>query len=87
MGFSFAITKRGVFGDLRGAIGTYVSDSGSTGGDLDLEMKNCYFVVLQPTGAAINDSPRVNETMPCDGAAITIVAAANEVGVFFALGV
>ncbi len=76
-----------VVGDRKSNYGTYVNDSGSTGGDIDTGMKVCQTLILQPVGAAVGANvPKVNETFPADGDAVTIVTDADESGIWIAQG-
>jgi len=89
MAFASAITRivKNHIGDRVVTHGTYTNGGGDTGGDIDTGLKVCEFIVLQPTGAAvIASNPSVNETLPVDGSAVTVVNTADEDGVWFAYG-
>ena len=77
-----------MFGNKRIAWGTFTSDTGSTGGDIDTGLKLAESIMLQVKSTAIQvaGGPVVNETLPIDGAAITIVTVADAVGYWFAFG-
>lgn len=88
MAFTSVITEKNlIFGSKKIVYGTYTSDSGSTGGDIDTGLKSVQSINLQPTGSAvIASAPVINETLPANGSAITIVTTADEVGTWFAIG-
>lgn len=76
-------------GRLKHMFGTYTNTAGSTGGDIDLTdaLSRILYFNLQPTGSAVSISaPAVNETLPLDGTAVTIVTVADEDGVWEAWG-
>ena len=76
-----------VIGDRRIATGTYTNTSGSIGGDIDTGLLTVESVTLQPKGSAVaTNAPVVNESMPADGSAVTIVTDADEVGTWIAYG-
>lgn len=86
---SFESTKLGenIVGNQRMAWGTYASDSGDTGGDINTGLHSCHNMLLQPKGSAVNsNAPVVNETYPCAGSAMTIVTDANANGYWTAWG-
>ena len=97
MAFTTTFEQEFTIGNLRLVSGTYTSDGGSTGGDIQFENTETVFHLhLQPKGSAVvSDQPAVNETLPLaeadDGTAagkrvdVTIVTKANEVGTFFAI--
>ena len=86
--FASTSDKRGVMGDERYAEGTYTSDSGSTGGDIDTGLVTVNTMFLQPKGSSVaGNAPVINETLPgADGSAITVVTDSNEVGNWHAFG-
>ena len=84
MAFSSAITGKSVFGNKVITYGTYTNSS-SSGGDIDTGLKLCESIHLQPGGGAASTSA-VNETLPIDGSAVTIVTASNVSGYWFAFG-
>lgn len=88
MAFGSTIDGGSVFGNKRIAWGTFTSDTGSTGGDIDTGLKLAESIMLQVKSTAIQvaGGPVVNETLPIDGAAITIVTVADAVGYWFAFG-
>ena len=76
-----------VFGAKKVIWGTYASSSGSTGGDISTGLKRVEFISLQSRGAAVaTNAPAVNETLPLNSGAVTIVTDADEEGVWFAIG-
>jgi hypothetical protein len=87
MAFTDAITGRDVWGSKAIVYGTYVSDGGSTGGDIDTGLHRCEFIKLTPKGSSVVAShPVVDETLPVAGSAVTIKTTANESGYWYALG-
>lgn len=64
--------------------GTYASDGGSTGGDINTGLHKCHHMVLTPNASAMEVG--TNETFPCDGSAVTIVTEANAAGRWLAFG-
>ena len=87
MAFSSTILGRTVFGNKVVTWGTFTNGASDTGGDIDTGLKVCEFIVLQHKGSSVvSDVPVVNETLPCDGSAVTIVTAAGEDGYWFAFG-
>jgi len=87
MAFTSAITDRSVMGNKRVHFGTYNSAGGSTGGNINTGLKLCEHLQLQPGGAAAEAvAPVVNETLPVDGSAVTIVSGADDTGYWQATG-
>lgn len=87
MAFTSAIIGRTVMGNKRVTYGTYTSASGSTGGDIDTGLTVVDDIQLQAGGSAVKtDGAVINETLPCDGSAVTIVTVADEVGTWKAFG-
>ena len=87
MAFTSAVTKMMVKGHQRVHEGTFTSDGGSTGGDIDTGLSVCESIELQPVAAAVGtDQAVVNETLPVPGGAVTIVTIANQVGRWIARG-
>ena len=87
MAFAYAITKKGVIGDMQYVIGTFTNAGGDTGGDIVTGLKRVEAVQLQHTGAAVAaNAPSVNETLPLDGGDVTIVTDDDADGTFFITG-
>ncbi len=89
MTFASTITRTipNIVGDRKITHGTYTNASGDTGGNIDTGLQVCEHIQLQPTGTAvIASNPVVNETLPIDGSAITIVTTDNEDGIWIAYG-
>lgn len=87
MGFTAVVIKMTVKGHQRVHEGTYGSDGGSTGGDIDTGLSVCESMSLQPVAAAVGtDQAVVNEDLPVPGSAVTIVTIANQVGRWIARG-
>ncbi len=67
--------------------GTFTNTGGSTGGDVETSLAVVEGFKLQYTGAAIvANSPVVNETLPLNGGAVTIVTDADANGLWEAVG-
>lgn len=64
------ITTKTVMGNKRVHYG--VSTDGGTGGEIDTGLYRCEQIVLTPVHTAVKMAV-LNETLPCDGAAVTIV--------------
>lgn len=76
-----------VVGAKRWVHGTYLSDSGSVGGDIDTGLIECELLLLQSGGSSVKgNNPVVNETLPVPGSAVTIVTDSNESGQWKAYG-
>ncbi len=89
MTFASTITRviPNIVGDRKITHGTYTNGSGDTGGNINTGLKVCEFIQLQPTGSSvIASNPVINETLPIDGSAITIVTTDNEDGIWMAYG-
>ena len=87
MAFTYVIDEITVFGNKKCILGSYASESGSTGGDIDTGLTNCTDMFLQGVGAAVDVAePNINETFPVAGGVMTIVTTADKVGRFMALG-
>ncbi len=90
MAFASTITRieQNHIGDRVVTHGTYTNGSGDVGGDIDTGLAQCEFICLQPIGSAvIVAAPVVNETLPVDGSAVTVVTSDNEDGNWFAYGI
>lgn len=84
---SFSMGANMTVGAKKMAWGTYANASGSTGGNIDTGLKVVESMSLQPKGTAVIATAAViNETLPCDGSAVTIVTAADENGTWQAIG-
>jgi hypothetical protein len=87
MAFTSTITGHSALGNKRLNYGTYSTSSTETGGDIDTGLVSCEFIALQQTASAVTaDAPVVNETLPCDGSAVTIVQTASADGYWMAFG-
>lgn len=78
-----------VFGDKKVVYGTYVNDSGSTGGEIVTGLTRVEFFVMQAKGAAVSANQSViNETLPLVSAtgSLTVINNANETGYYIAIG-
>lgn len=86
MAFSASKTGETVFGNMRMTYGTW--DGGSeTGGNINTGLHQCVGIILQAGGSSIvADAPTVNESMPCDGSAVTIIVKSDTDGFWFAFG-
>ena len=89
MAFASTIIGRTVFGNKKVHYGTYNSTGGSTGGNIDTNLRHCdmIFLIVKSTGSTT--APVVDEDFssgPIDGTAITIVTVAGEYGYWVAFG-
>ena len=86
MAFTSAITKRAkMIGTGSINFGTWTTDT--TGGDIDTGLLNVDAIFLQTSGSAVSaDQSAVNETLPCDGSAVTIVCTSGADGTWMAIG-
>lgn len=85
---AFSATKVGetVFGNLRVTYGTW--DGGSeTGGNINTGLHQVVHMQLTAGGSSIvADAPTINETLPHDGSAITIIVTSDTNGFWMAFG-
>jgi hypothetical protein len=88
MAFASAITQRPMaVGNKRWSFGTYTNGQGDTGGNINTGLRSCEFISLQPNSSSvIATAPVVNETLPVDGTAVTVVTADDEDGYWMAVG-
>jgi len=87
MAFTSVVTHKSVAGDVCITYGTYASTDGATGGNINTNTDRCLFIKLQPLGESAQLlSPSIDETVPCDGKAVTVVTNANESGIWIAIG-
>ena len=86
MGFSYEVTQRLFMENKRFHIGTYASADGSEGGAITVGMSKVDALILIPYGTSVTSQPVINATFPADDG-IAIVTAANESGLFIAIGV
>jgi len=78
-------THEGVAGDLRWTMGSFAS--ATTGGDINTGLHHCLFIALTPISAVSpTEQCAVNETLPCDGSAVTIVTTSDVDGYWIAFG-
>ena len=76
-----------VFGDRKMTMGKYVNTATSTGGNIDTGLSICERLILIPTGTTVPaEAPAVNETLPIDGSAVTIVTGIARDGDWVAFG-
>lgn len=87
MAFESAITGRGNIGNRAFTFGTFTNGGGDTGGDIKTGLHRCEFLALQHKGSAVaTNAPVVNETLPVDGSAVTVVTDDGADGNWFAFG-
>lgn len=71
--FASTLISIGTNGNRKVTRGTW-TNSATGAKDINTRLKVCTNIKLRQTGAAVvNDAPSVNETLPADGSAITIV--------------
>jgi hypothetical protein len=86
MAFSATKTGETVFGDKRVTYGTW-DGGGETGGNINTGLHHCEHISLTAKGGAIvADAPTVDETLPCDGSAVTIIVTSDTDGYWMAFG-
>lgn len=86
MAFASAITRKTVFNNLRVHLGTFNCAS-VTGGDIDTGLRKCEHIDLACKGSAVAaNAPAVNEDLPVDGSAVTIVTDSGQQGYWIAYG-
>jgi hypothetical protein len=86
MAFSSTIAGRSRIGNKRLHWGTW-DCTGVTGGDIDTGLIICESIILQPVkSAVVANQETVNETVPIDGSAITIVTNSGDIGLWQAIG-
>lgn len=87
MAFTSTVTMRTVFGNKRFHAGTYTNTSATTGGDIDTGLRKVEsFDLTQKSNAVVASQASVNESLPCDGSAVTIVTAGGGDGYWQAWG-
>jgi len=63
---------RTVFGNKRVHIGT--ATGSGTGGEIDTGLRSCEMIVLTPrSSSVVADAVTLNESLPCDGSAVTVI--------------
>ena len=86
MAFESAVTFKTVFGNKRVHRGTFLCSS-CAGGDVDTGLRLCEGMDLTCKGSAVAaNAPAVDETLPVDGSAVTIVADSSQGGYWMAMG-
>ena len=85
--FTPTITSRPkAIGTMRMSFGRY-DDDATGGGDIDTGLAMCHCIMLTHEGTAAElKSAVVNETLPIDGSAITIVCENSDTGYWLAFG-
>lgn len=87
MAFASAITARDIWGSQAVTMGTFTNGGGETGGDIKTGLHLCTAIFLQHgAGAVVADAPVVNETLPVDGSAVTVVTTDGADGTWIAFG-
>lgn len=67
--------------------GTYTDGGAGAGGDINTQLHRCTRILLQPYGSSVaTNASVVNETLPVDGSAVTIVCDASQTGLWVAFG-
>lgn len=87
MAFSSTIIQRPVsMGNMRVSYGSFDCTS-VTGGDINTGLRKCNMIMLTHKGSAVESNVGVvNETLPCDGSAVTIVTNNGDAGYWLAFG-
>lgn len=88
MAFSSTITERPKsMGGMRMSQGSWADTGGVTTGNINTGLRKCHSLMLTPTGTGTEAKAAViNETLPCDGSAVTIVFSATDAGYWLAFG-
>lgn len=87
MAFASAISGRGNMGNKAFTFGTFTNGAGDSGGNINTGLHRCEFLSLQHNkSAVVSNQPVVNETLPVDGSAVTIVTDAGDDGYWWAFG-
>ena len=87
MSITDTFVGRSILGDKALTYGTYTDAGEGTEDDINTKLHRCEMIILQPYGAsAATDAPAVNETLPVDGSAVTVITAASQAGIWVALG-
>ena len=87
MAFSNTVDVKGVMGNKRMHMGTFTNTGGSSGGNLNTLLVVVEGIFIQTGGSAVSaDQASVNETLPYDGSAVTIVTTADADGYWLAWG-
>ena len=86
MAFTSTITKRDATAKHRVHFGTFASTGSGTGGDIETGLEKVIHITFAVEASSVGNSPVVNETLPCDGNAVTIVTDADETGTWMAWG-
>ena len=86
MAWDTAISGRTRAGSKRIHWGTWDA-TGVTGGNIDTGLNVCESIMLTHKGSAVEGAVAVvNETLPIDGSAITIVSSNGDAGYWMAIG-
>jgi hypothetical protein len=78
-----------IFGTKKIAWGTFTNANGDTGGNIDTGMNRVDFIALtvnDSAAASATSVPTVNETLPIDGSAVTILCLDGQDGYWWAFG-
>ena len=74
-------------GNMRMSFGRYDDDAPAGGGDIDTGLEMCHSIMLTHEGSAIEAKVAVvNEDLPVDGSAVTIVCENSDTGYWLAFG-
>lgn len=67
-----SIRRRTVYGNTKVHYGT--ATGSGTGGEIDTGLRSCEMIVLQANHSSVSaDAVTLNETLPCDGSAVTVI--------------
>jgi hypothetical protein len=74
-------------GTMRMSFGRYDDSASAAGGDIDTGLAMCHCIMLTHEGSTTELAAAVvNETLPIDGSAITIVCNTDDTGYWLAFG-
>lgn len=78
---------RAVWGNECVTWGTYNDSAPAGGGDINTKLHRCTKIFIQPYGSSVaTNATVVNETLPVDGSAVTIVCDNSQTGLWIAWG-
>ena len=87
MAFAYTVDGMITFGNKKKTFGTFTNGAADSGGNIDTRLAVVESMTLTSSGASVvADSGSVNETLPADGTAITIVTTTGADGFWSAVG-
>jgi len=84
---STTIDAKTVFGNWRVHFGHFSAASG-TGGEINTGLDKCHFIFFFVNHSSVHaDAIAANETMPCDGSAVTVVHTSSGGGNYYFMAI